>query len=228
MTKKNKISCVVPIYNEGSRAGKVLKILSNHPLVDELIVVNDGSTDNSEEVIKKFKKIRLISHHPNRGKSYAVMKGIEKSKNNIIMLIDADLIGLTSRDISSLIKPVLSGEADVSMSLRGNAPLISRWLGIDFISGERIMKKSLIKDYKKLVYYPLFGIETGYLNPRIIKNKARLKIVKWDNVKSPYPSEKIGFVKGNIRLLSMMWQIVKITGLFGVPKQFMQMKYLTV
>ena len=52
---KNKVSCIIPAYNEESRIANVLKVVENHPILDEVIVINDGSTDKTADVIRRFK-----------------------------------------------------------------------------------------------------------------------------------------------------------------------------
>lgn len=225
----DKISCIIPAYNEEKRIGKVLKIVSNHPLISQIIAIDDGSTDKTAEVIKKYKKhLTFIQNKPNRGKSYSVMRGISKAKYNLLLFLDADLVGITEQDITELILPVLNKEADISISLRKNAPIHFRLIGLDFISGERVMNKSLLKDYHKIKDYPGFAIESDYLNRKIIKGKLRIKVVRWDKIESPYPQKKFGFIKGNIRLLKMFFMITGRVGFFGCIKQIFQMKSLMV
>ena len=96
MYKKKKVSIVVPAYNEGKRIIPFLKDLiafcknANH----ELIVVDDGSTDDTFDVAKKltknFKEARVISYKPNMGKGYAVRTGVLAAKGGYVIFIDAD------------------------------------------------------------------------------------------------------------------------------------------
>jgi glycosyltransferase involved in cell wall biosynthesis len=225
----DKVSCIIPAYNEEKRIEAVLKIVANHPLIDEVIVIDDGSKDKTAEVIKKYKRhLTFLQNNPNRGKSYSVMRGISKARNKLLLFLDADLLGITSQDITNLILPIKNGEADVSISLRKNAPAHFRWIGIDFISGERVMKKSLFKDYKKLKDYPGFAIESDYINKKIIEKKLKIKVVRWEDVESPYPGDKFGFIKGNIRLTKMFFTIVNRIGFFGCIKQIFQMRALII
>jgi glycosyltransferase involved in cell wall biosynthesis len=79
MKEKNRISCIIPAYNEGNRIEAVLKIIQNHPLINEVIAINDGSTDDTASVIKKFKNVRLIDLKKNGGKASALAAGIRKA-----------------------------------------------------------------------------------------------------------------------------------------------------
>ncbi len=221
---KKKISCIMPAYNEGSRISKVLSVVNGHPMVDEIIVVNDGSTDNTLSTLKKFKNIKIINNPVNLGKSKSVMKGVIASKGDFILFLDSDLRGLNKKNITNLILPVKNDLADMSLSLRKNAPSLFRLIGLDYISGERVIKKSLLSDISKLETLPGWAIESAYLNRKVINDKLRLAVVKWPNVESPYPSEKFGFFKGNLRLLKMCWQILKINGAITLLLQIIGMK----
>ncbi|MEI7463322.1 MAG: glycosyltransferase family 2 protein, partial [Candidatus Taylorbacteria bacterium] len=83
----NNISCIIPSFNEEARIGKVLDIVSNHPDIGELIVVDDGSTDGTLDVIKKYPNVKLIVHEKNQGKSAAVYHGIKSSTGRYILLL---------------------------------------------------------------------------------------------------------------------------------------------
>jgi|SRR5215212_6986139 len=93
------ISIVIPIYNKQDIASELISrikyVTSSHFENYEVIFVNDGSTDNTLDVLKYEKKcdshIDIISYKTNRGKGYAVKRGIMKSRGDIIVWIDGDL-----------------------------------------------------------------------------------------------------------------------------------------
>lgn len=67
-----KVSCIVPVYNEAKRVLAVLDALIHHEMIDEIIVVNDGSTDDSELLLKEVKGIKFITYTKNKGKTQAL------------------------------------------------------------------------------------------------------------------------------------------------------------
>jgi glycosyltransferase involved in cell wall biosynthesis len=224
----SKISCIIPAYNEELRIGTILRVVYSHPLIDEIIVIDDGSKDRTKNVVKKFDGIQLIVHKKNKGKSQTVVDGIIRSKGDIVLLLDADLIGLTSEDISNLIEPVLSRKADISISLRKNSPWISRKIGLDFISGERVFLKGLVQDHlNNMQKLPHFGLEV-YLNKLIIKNKCRIKIIFWKNVISPWPHKKRGLLLGLKSFFFMITDILRTISIFEVISQFVKMSFLKI
>ncbi len=89
------VSCIVPVYNEGPRVLAVLDALIASGLIDEIVVINDGSSDDTESLLQQKAGINFISYKPNRGKSHAVKVGIEAARFDYIMMIDSDLIGLS-------------------------------------------------------------------------------------------------------------------------------------
>jgi glycosyltransferase involved in cell wall biosynthesis len=211
--KTEKISCIIPAYNEAGRIGAVLDAARNHPMINEVILIDDGSTDRTKETIeqKLGEKVKLISFEKNMGKSFAVAAGIEKAVNDIIFLLDGDLMGLTEKDISNIIHPILSGEADMSISLRKNSLLIYKLFKLDYVSGERVFQKSLIMEHlAEIRRLPGFGLES-FINELIIKNSWRVKVVYWRDVITPRKSKKIGFFKGRKKDLSMIIQILSVT-----------------
>jgi len=224
---RHKISCIIPAYNEADRIGNVLKVIQRHPLVDEVIVVNDGSKDHTDKVVKKFKSVRLISYKKNRGKTFALLKGIKAARNSILMFIDSDLIGLQPKNITDLVNPVKSSKADVSISIKANSLAIFKLLGLDFVSGERVFHKKILGNINELGKLTGFGFES-FLNEKIIENNLRIKIVAWKNVSHARKSEKIGWVKGTLGEFSMLLQIIKTIGISGIFYQNLKMRSLRV
>lgn len=121
-----KLSIIVPVYNEEKTIDKIIKKLENLKLdrvVKEIIIVDDGSTDNSVAKIKKQigqnKLFKLIVHEKNQGKGAAVRTGIKNSTGEYIIIQDADLEYDPSY-ISILLEPVLNKKAQVVYGTRLN------------------------------------------------------------------------------------------------------------
>lgn len=92
------ISVIVPAYNEQKRIKRTLKAIddyfSNKPMTRQIIVVDDGSSDDTVAVVESLRKkihdLSVISYQPNRGKGHAIKKGIEESHGEYILFTDAD------------------------------------------------------------------------------------------------------------------------------------------
>jgi glycosyltransferase involved in cell wall biosynthesis len=191
-----RITCIICAYDEGPRIGAVLSVAAQHPLVDEVIVVDDGSRDDTADVVRRFANVRLISHPTNRGKSQAVATGVAAARHDLLMLLDADLKGLRAEDVSALALPVLTGRAGASMSLRRNSLLVFRAIGIDFVSGERVVGKALLSEVlHDIRALPRFGIEV-FMNKRIIAARLPVAIADWTQVTQSRKTEKLGWWRG--------------------------------
>ena len=122
------ISVIVPVYNE---EGTVLELLHevlvapigrNHL---EVVVVDDGSTDATPELLRQVgdPRVKVVRHERNRGKGAAVRTGLQHATGDVILIQDADL-EYSPRDYPTLLSPILEGKADVVFGSRfvGHAP----------------------------------------------------------------------------------------------------------
>lgn len=222
------VSCIIPAYNEGKRIEAVLRAVYKHPLISEIIVVDDGSNDDTQEIVKNYQGVISLINEKNIGKSKTLVSGIKRATGEYLLFLDADLIGLTPEAISALINPVISHRADISISLRKNAPRFYKKIGLDFISGERVIPKSFILGHLEEVgHLTRFGFET-YLNKLIVKNNSRLAVISWNEVISPWKHTKSGFWSGIVGEIKMNLDIVRTASIFEIIGQISKMLKLRV
>lgn len=111
--KYQKVSVIIPAYNEEDTVAKVVKVVKAVSFVDEIIVVNDGSNDNTAEEAENAGAI-VINHETNKGKGQALYTGYKEAECDIIAFIDADIYNLTSKKVEAMIRPILEGEAEIT------------------------------------------------------------------------------------------------------------------
>ncbi len=172
-----RVSAVIPAYNEEPRIGSVLSAACACDDVEEIIVVDDGSFDNTAEVAKQYTR-KVIVNKENLGKTPSMVKGALAAKNDIIVFLDADLIGLKPYHISKLIRPVIQERADISVSyLRGN-PFFNRFIILTqpSFTGQRCMRKDDFFAIENL--YSAGGYEFEIMcNNHFLENNMRIAVV---------------------------------------------------
>ncbi|MBF9223733.1 dolichyl-phosphate beta-glucosyltransferase [Hymenobacter ruricola] len=126
------LSLIVPAYNEATRLGntieQALAYLQAQPYRSEVIVVNDGSTDNTTQVAEAVFAAqagriatRLLSYQPNRGKGYAVRQGLLAAQGQVALFSDADL-STPIDELPQLLNPILAGQFDIVFGSRALDP----------------------------------------------------------------------------------------------------------
>ncbi len=111
-----KTTAITCVFNEEKTIRNVIESVSESLIVDEIIIVNDGSTDNTKKIIEELKKnIEITDIHlkKNKGKGYAMAVGVENATNEIIVFIDADQTKIISGYIDQMINPLLKKQCDM-------------------------------------------------------------------------------------------------------------------
>ena len=91
MHAKEKYSIIIPIYNEASLLPKLLEELYLfYTKGNEIIIINDGSDDESASILESCNFIKLINLNKNTGKGFAIIYGLSIAKNNCIVIFDGD------------------------------------------------------------------------------------------------------------------------------------------
>lgn len=219
------ISIIIPVYNEENSIseilGKVLKLQFDN-LEKEVIVVDDGSTDRTPEILKDFVKepMKIIVHEKNLGKGMAIRTGLSNSTGAIIALQDSDL-EYDPDQLPDLIKPILEGEHVVYGSrflgsVKNMSPLfylgnrlltlLTRFLYgapiTDMETGFKIFRREVIEGMK--LESTGFEIEPE-LTAKILKRGYRIKEAPINYIAREKQQKKIT-VKDGIRAL---WVLIK-------------------
>ncbi|MBY6092234.1 glycosyltransferase family 2 protein [Maritimibacter alkaliphilus] len=221
-----RLSCIIPAYNEAPRIGRVLEVTLATPGLDEVIVVDDGSADGTAAIAEAHDdpRLRVIRLACNGGKTRAVAEGLRTARGHHVMFLDSDLTGLTPAHLAQLAAPVLEGRAGASISLRGNAPRTWHLLGLDYISGERVMPRALLlEEIAALDRLPRFGLEV-FMNRLWLAAGLEIAVVHWPDVASPMKHEKYGLIAGLRSDAGMMRDIFRTIGPLTALRQIRGMR----
>lgn len=209
-----KVAAVVPAHNEANRIKFVIKAIEEASLVDEIVVVNDGSSDNTSAVAASFASVHVVDLPRNLGKGGAMRAGAESTDADIILFLDADLIGFTGEHVDTIIRPCLEGTYDVSIGVfRGGR----RWTDIaqviaPYISGQRAVPRSVFLDIPEIEHVRS-GIEVA-MSKFFRANGLSMGTVTLVGCTHVMKEEKLGYLRGFASRMRMYYDIVKIM-LFG-------------
>ena len=162
----NTISVIICAYNEEETISSVIETILKCPYIDQVIAVNDGSTDSTEHIIRNLAESTDLSHInlvSNMGKGYSMAAGIESSIGEIILFLDADIVNLKYHHINNLVQPILDGNADMVMGQPGQTFINTRYNPFKALTGQRAVIREHILPIINDIRFIRFGVET-YIN----------------------------------------------------------------
>lgn len=203
-----KVSAIIPAYNEEKTIANVINTLENISLIDEIIVVSDGSTDKTA-IVAEAAGAKIIRLEHNIGKGGAMMVGVHESQHDIILFLDADLLGLTTEHVNQMIDPVINNQADMVIGIfeQGRMATDLAQFVAPFLSGQRVIKKTILDSIEKLEI-TRFGVEVA-LTRYARENGLRVKEVFLHELSHVMKEEKLGVLKGFRARMKMYWEIAK-------------------
>jgi glycosyltransferase involved in cell wall biosynthesis len=199
-----KVSAIIAAYNEQDTIADVVRAVEGHPLVDEIIVVDDGSADSTSPRAKQT-SAKVITLEQNQGKAGAMNTGVRAARNDTILFLDADILGLTHDIITLTVTPVLTQKCGMFVAIRARR---TYWMNrllyfIPVLGGER----ALTKDIWRLVPRTCrkgFQIEIA-LNFYTKKSGHKMGFAVMPGLSQVIKEKKRGFWLG-------LWQRIKMCG----------------
>ncbi len=203
-----RITAVIPAFNEERTIAGVLSVLTGIEEIEEIIVVSDGSTDRTKEVAESF-NVTVISLSENRGKGGAIKAGLDKSRTDVILFLDADLIGLRHSHVYSLLEPVTSGRNKMSIGIFENGRVATDLAQkvAPYLSGQRAVRREVLEEMNDLDI-TRFGVEMA-LTQLVDELNLPVEEVCLHDLTHVTKEEKLGVIKGLAARMKMYWEIVR-------------------
>ncbi len=203
-----RIIAIIPAFNEAKTLGGVLSVLVSVPAIDEIIVVNDGSTDATAEVANQY-NVKLVSLAENRGKGGAIKAGLDGSRADVILFLDADLIGLSPEHVDELLNPVIEGSAVMTVGLFENGRVATDFAQMvaPYLSGQRAVRREVLEMVDDMDI-SRFGVEVA-ITKIVEAKKLAVQEVPLRCLTHVTKEEKLGVFKGFAARMKMYWEIVR-------------------
>ena len=223
-------TAIVCAYNEEKYLAGVVDGLLNTPLIQEIVVVDDGSQDQTAAILRRYEQIERVHPlilSPNQGKGNAMAEGISAASGDILLFVDADLTNWDANYAAKVLEPILADRADmvIGYPLRADDP----WENADvlhyqrWLSGERAVWRSDLLPILSKLRPSRFGAET-LINMHfrtlhqpisLVPLSGLLHVIKFE--KSPHSEAWVEYVREVRQILRTYARHPQLTIMAHVP-----------
>ncbi|MBI4133482.1 glycosyltransferase [Candidatus Uhrbacteria bacterium] len=208
MSDRPKVAAIIAAYNEAKTIEGVIRPLAASRLFDEIIVISDGSTDDTAACARRAGATLVHQLPIKSGKGAAVMHGVTHTDALILFFCDADLYGLTVQHLDSLLRPVREGHKVMNVGLRDRGNLMMKLAAhLPLIGGERALKRHVIADVPPQ-FLRGFMLEAA-LNYHCRKEKLPYGAIPLPGLTIRRKMEKVGFWRGLREYIDMYYQVIE-------------------
>lgn len=192
---RERVAAIVPAYNEQETIAEVIAVLKATPRIDEILVVSDGSDDQTVEIARNL-GVRTIHLRENQGKGMAMAVGVAHTDAPVLLFVDGDILNLTVDLLERLIEPVVSGKSDMNVGIRHRGWLLNQIQANTgpLLSGIRCLRREIFEAVPESHLHG-FAIETG-LNWSCRQLDQCITTVVMHNLKHLVKEKKRGLVRG--------------------------------
>lgn len=200
-------AAIVPAYNEEKTIGNVVRVLLSSPHIGQVIVVSDGSQDNTAAIAANLGAL-VVNLPENVGKGGAMLAGIKQTDAKYIIFLDADLIGLGQNHVEKMVAPILQGRTDMTLGVfkKGRATTDLAQKVAPYLSGQRVVRAEYIRRIEDMDI-TRFGVELA-LTRYIEENDINYEVVELNDLSHVMKEEKLGLWRGLGARMKMYWEII--------------------
>jgi glycosyltransferase involved in cell wall biosynthesis len=200
-----RVSAIISAYNEAGRIEAVLSVVMGSGLFNEVIVVDDGSSDGTADVARDA-GATVVCHERNRGKARAMLTGLDNTTGECVAFLDADLLNVTTQHLADLVNPVVRGDVQATLGVfRGGRTSTTLGQRISpTMSGQRCLRRELLSGFDG--WGRGFGIETA-INAHLRRSGIELTVVEWRGAAQVMKEEKRGVLLGFMARLAMFFEV---------------------
>lgn len=206
---RKKISAILPAFDESPRMEPVVTCAVDSGLFSEVVVVDDGSRDDTLSVAREY-SVTTTRHDRNMGKGAALQSGLNLVEDSdVVVFLDADLIGLTGEHLESLVKSIID-RPSLGMTVarfiegRPTVDLQQKWFAI--LNGQRALSRAFLRRLPDLSW-TRFGVEV--LMTWLARDmEAPVETVLWRGVTHYTKEEKFGPLMGFYARLKMYKEVL--------------------
>lgn len=204
-----KVSAIICAYNEDKTLKDVILSVSESLIVGEIIVVNDGSSDNTKKIIEELQnEIEITAIHltENKGKGYAMAVGVENAVFDILVFIDADQRIIPTDYINHLVSPLLMNECDMVLGYSTVNILSQDVNPLKTLTGERALRKENIIPILDKMKKSRFGVETLLYFYYLSISKS-IKFIRLKGMAHKDKYKKMNRFKATTNYINEGWEI---------------------
>ena len=198
------LTIIICTFNEERTICDVVRACRLYNERSEIIVVDDGSQDNTELLLRNLNKtirFNYIKLPENRGKSYAMTVGIENAGNDILLFFDADSIGIRKEHFHDILLPIMENKADMVLGHTAATFINVKLTPFKAFTGERVLLKKDILPIMDEIRNIRFGIET-YINLYFKTHGKRISYVFLEGLRTRNKYEKTTLIKATRQYFS--------------------------
>jgi glycosyltransferase involved in cell wall biosynthesis len=205
-------AAVIPAWNEASTVGAVVYAALDAELVDEVVVVDNASTDGTAAAAEAH-GARVV-HEPTPGKGQALRTGVAATEADLLVFLDADLVGLRPEHVDELVRLVRDGEADMACGLFDRGPVANPIFleGLPVLTGQRALRRELFEQLAEddIRGYRVEAALNSLVAHRELRRVDRVLPGLWHRPKEEkLANPVIGFVTKLLMLGSACWSYLR-------------------
>ena len=202
------IGVVIPAFNEGNNLRAVLDTVCAIPWFYQIVVVDDGSTDDTYVIAKQaeIRDARVLAMRlpENQGKAAAMLAGVRALQSNLVMFLDADLKGIVENHFLALCAPLRNDGCEMAIAVFRHGGLLTdaSHIGAPYLTGQRCLHRAVAEQALTPLAGTRYGVEMG-LTIRAKTHGWRVQKVIWMGVTHQMKEQKRNILPG----IKSRWQL---------------------